>query len=67
MLKSDSYGFRPIGYHSALITKFRLPVGSTGKFEGDIKVCLDSIPHDKLIQLLEKRNDDHRLLQLIRN
>jgi group II intron reverse transcriptase/maturase len=62
-----SHGFRPNkGCHSALKMmnqKFRV---TSWFIEGDISNCFPSIDHDILIQILEERIKDKRLIDLIR-
>lgn len=63
----NSHGFRKNrNCHTALryvFTQFR---GCTWWIEGDIKKCFDTIPHDKLINLLEMKIKDKRFVNLIR-
>lgn len=63
----NSHGFRKHhSCHTALryvFTQFR---GCTWWIEGDIKKCFDTIPHDKLINLLEMKIKDKRFVDLIR-
>ena len=64
---NNSHGFRPYrSCHSALRCIFTEFVGTTWWIEGDIQKCFDTIPHDKLIKLLESKISDQRFIQLIR-
>ncbi len=66
LFHNNSHGFRrERSCHTALryvFTQFR---GCTWWIEGDIKQCFDSIPHDKLISLLETKIKDKRFINLI--
>lgn len=61
-----SHGFRPNkSTHTALryvFTQFR---GCTWWIEGDIEKCFDTIPHDKLLNLLRSKIKDDRFIALI--
>lgn len=61
-----SHGFRPgRSTHTALRHLFTNAKGSTWWIEGDIEKCFDSIPHDKLINLLKSKIKDDRFINLI--
>lgn len=63
-----SHGFRPQrGCHTALEEIQTNWTGTKWFIEGDIKGCFDNINHEKLLQYLEERVDDPRLLRLIGN
>jgi group II intron reverse transcriptase/maturase len=63
----NSHGFRVNrSCHSALRYIFTKFTGTTWWIEGDIQKCFDSIPHDKLMRLLENKITDQRFLELIR-
>lgn len=65
--KDTSHGFRPgRSCHSALKRIYSKFVGCTWWIEGDIKACFDSIPHDKLMNVLADKIIDQRLLQLVK-
>lgn len=67
MFMENSHGFRPNrSCHSALRQIFSKFTGCTWWIEGDIKACFDSIPHDSLMKVLQKRIEDQRFLELIR-
>ncbi len=62
-----SHGFRPgRGCHTALNQISKNWKGTKWFVEGDIKGCFDNIDHDLLIQIMEKKIKDNRLLSLIR-
>lgn len=62
-----SHGFRSKkNCHSALQTIQTRWSGANWIIEGDISNCFDDISHEKLIELLRKRIDDERFLNLIR-
>lgn len=62
-----SHGFRPKrGCHTALREIQKTWKGTKWFIEGDISKCFDSIDHNKLIEILEKRIHDGRLIELIR-
>lgn len=63
----SSHGFREgRSTHSALEEVCRHWNGTKWFVEGDIKSFFDEINHDRLIQLLRKRIDDDRFINLIR-
>jgi len=63
-----SYGFRPgRGCHDALREVDRLiRDGYTFVVDADIEGCFDSIPHGRLMERVEERISDGRILELIR-
>ena len=63
-----SYGFRPgRNAHQALQQiKCAINKGLTSVYDADLKGYFDSIPHDKLMTVLEKRISDRWVLRLIR-
>jgi len=64
-----SYGYRPkVGALDAVKElKRTIQFGGYGYVvEADIKGCFDNIDHEKLLEMLEERIDDKRLLRLIR-
>lgn len=63
-----SYGFRPgRGCHDALREVDRLlKEGFTFVVDADLKGYFDSIPHDRLMERVEERVSDGRLLDLLR-
>jgi RNA-directed DNA polymerase len=66
--KDCSYGFRPnLSAHQAL-EKIRrlLKEGYTGVYDGDLKACFDTIPHDKLLDCVEQRIADRQIIKLIK-
>jgi group II intron reverse transcriptase/maturase len=61
-----SHGFRPKrGCHTALAEVQRIWTGTRWFIEGDIAQYFDSIDHTLLLNLLRKRIDDNRFLNLI--
>lgn len=65
--KQCSHGFRPgKGTHTALHIVRTDWQAMAWIIEGDIKACFDTIPHDKLMNVLRKRISDERFLNLIR-
>ena len=67
MFKDTSHGFRPNrGCHTALRAVYTKFTGCTWWVEGFNNICSNSIDQDKLIELLEKKIDDQRFLELIR-
>jgi group II intron reverse transcriptase/maturase len=67
MFLETSHGFRPKrGCHTALRTVFSKFRGCAWWIEGDIQSCFDSIPHNSLMEVLERRIKDRRFLDLIR-
>jgi group II intron reverse transcriptase/maturase len=67
IFRSSSHGFRPArSCHTALET---VKYGWTGVkwiIDMDIKGFFDNVDHQVMMQLLEKRIDDHKFLHLIR-
>ena len=66
--QKNSYGFRPKrNAHQAMDdVKRQLLQGKTEVIDADISKYFDTIPHDKLIQLVAKRIVDKQILRLIR-
>lgn len=64
-----SYGFRPNRSTKDAVTYLatRLMNGHSygWAIEGDIRACFDSIRHGKLMRLLRRRIQDHKLLHLV--
>lgn len=63
-----SHGFRPgrRAYGAMEQIKENLNAGRREVYDADLSGYFDSIPHDKLMQMVEKRIADHSLLKLIR-
>ena len=65
-----SHGFRPNRQAmDAIVTCYRLVTPSKKYFwviEGDIKACFDTVHHGKLLELVNQRVGDLRILKLIR-
>ncbi len=63
-----SYGFRPKRSASQAVTEIKnhLKAGRTTVFDADLSSYFDTIPHGKLLSLIEKRISDHRIIKLIR-
>jgi len=65
--EESSYGYR--AYRSAKLASLEvykwLEAGSTHYLKGDIEDCFDSIPHDKLMEVLKTRVEDELILSLI--
>jgi group II intron reverse transcriptase/maturase len=67
VFKDSSHGFRPgRSCHTALRRIKMLGEGTSWVIEGDLTNFFGTIDHELLIQLLSKRIDDGRLLNLIR-
>lgn len=66
--QENSYGFRPKrNAHQAVDdVKKHLNQGKTEVIDADISKYFDTIPHDKLMQLVAKRIVDKQILKLIR-
>ncbi len=66
--QDNSYGFRPKrSAHQAVDdVKDRLYEGKTDVIDADISKYFDTIPHDRLIQLVAKRIVDKQILKLIK-
>jgi len=63
----NSHGFRPNkGVHSALKQLYLKGGPFRWVINGDISKCFDTIPHDKIMNLLSKRIKCHRTLELIK-
>jgi group II intron reverse transcriptase/maturase len=62
-----SYGFRPGRSAKDAMTaiKEHLRVGRTEVFDADLSSYFDTIPHDKLMKVLQGRISDPRMLKLI--
>ena len=67
--KETSYGFRPKRNAHMALDKIKdlSNQGYRWILDADIKGYFDSINHDKLMKLVEKRISDRRILKLIRN
>lgn len=63
-----SYGFRPDRNAHQALSEIRagLQEGKRTVYDADMKGYFDSIPHDKLMQAVEKRISDGAVLKLIR-
>ena len=67
IFRQSSHGFRPgRGCHTALTHVQRRFQGSVWFIEGDIRACFERIDHDVLLNLLQKRVHDGRIIELIR-
>ena len=67
IFKDTSHGFRPNrGCHTAIKAIYTKFTGCTWWVRGCNNICSNSIDQDKLIELLEKKIDDQRFLELIR-
>jgi group II intron reverse transcriptase/maturase len=66
--QDNSYGFRPKrSAHQAVDdVKKHLFEGKMDVIDADISKCFDTIPHDKLMQLVAKRIVDKHIFRLIR-
>ncbi len=66
--KDCSYGFRPDRSAHQALEKIRrlLKEGYTGVYDGDLKACFDTIPHDKLLDCVEQRIADRQIIKLIK-
>lgn len=63
----SSHGFRPQrGCHTALSQIVRGWNGVNWFIEGDIKGCFDNIPHDVVVEILERKIKDKRLIKLVK-
>jgi group II intron reverse transcriptase/maturase len=63
----SSHGYRPgRGCHTALAQLSKKFQGASWFIEGDIRGCFDNIDHDVLMNILSKRIQDGRILNLIR-
>jgi group II intron reverse transcriptase/maturase len=62
-----SYGFRPKRSAKDAVEEIKaaLMTGETDVFDGDLTSYFDTIPHDKLLIVLEQRISDKRVLKLI--
>ena len=68
LFKDNSHGFRPKrSCHTALRTIQRVWTGTKWFIDIDIKGYFDSMSHDVLMGLLEKRIEDTQFLDLIRD
>jgi group II intron reverse transcriptase/maturase len=65
--ENSSYGYR--AYRSAKLASLEvykwLEAGSTHYLKGDVENCFDSIPHNKLMEILKARIEDELILSLI--
>jgi len=63
-----SYGFRPGRSAHQAVEKIQglIKHGYTGVYDGDLKACFDSIPHDKLLNCIEQRIVDRQIIKLIK-
>ena len=67
VFSDSSHGFRPgRGCHSALNSIQYRCRGATWVIEGDITSFFDNIDHDILLELISKKVDDGRVIELIR-
>ena len=66
--EDNSYGFRPKrDAHQAMDdVSLRLRMGKTQVIDADISKYFDTIPHDKLLELVAKRIMDKNILRLIK-
>ena len=66
--EDTSYGFRPKRSAAQAVTEIKnhLRSGKTIVFDADLSSYFDTIPHGKLLALIEKRISDRRILRLIR-
>jgi group II intron reverse transcriptase/maturase len=64
----NSYGFRPKRSSKDAIgaIKQNLETGNTEVLDADLSRYFDTIPHDKLVKVLEERISDPRMLKLIK-
>jgi group II intron reverse transcriptase/maturase len=64
----NSYGFRPkrSAHQAVEDVTYHLFQGKTDVIDADISKYFDTIPHDKLMQLVAKRIVDKQILRLIR-
>jgi len=66
IFSESSHGFRPKrSCHTALTEIINTFAGVNWFIEGDIKGCFDNIDHQTLIDILRKRVDDERFINLI--
>jgi RNA-directed DNA polymerase len=66
--QDESYGFRPRRSAGQAVATIRehLKRGYDQVYDADLSSYFDTIPHDKLMKLLEQRITDKRVLKLIR-
>jgi group II intron reverse transcriptase/maturase len=66
--KESSYGFRPRKNATGALETIRLNGGRQYRcvVDGDIKSYFDSISHEKLLKLVERRISDRRVVKLLR-
>ena len=66
--EDHSYGFRPKRSAHDAIAKIKdhLQSGKTEVYDADLSKYFDTIPHDKLMIVLNKRIKDQRILKLIK-
>ncbi len=66
IFSESSHGFRPNrSCHTALDSIKREFTGSTWFIEGDIKGCFDNIDHHVLVEIINAKIKDARLIQLV--
>lgn len=67
IFSTNSHGFRPKrSSHTALKQASNHFKGTRWFIEGDIKGCFDNINHEKLIEILERKIEDSKFINLIR-
>ena len=67
LFSDNSHGFRPNrSCHTALHQIKKTCKGTSWVIEGDIKGCFDNIDHDILLEILGKKIEDGRFIELIR-
>jgi len=66
--QENSYGFRPKrDAHQAMDDiRLHLRMGKFQVIDADVSKCFDTIPHDKLLELVARRIVDKNILKLIR-
>jgi len=63
----SSFGFRPkrSALNAMARIKENLKTGRSEVYDADLSQYFDTIPHDKLMKLVEQRISDHKVLQLL--